>query len=655
MTSGVHTRTQKNPKTIYACDFETTVYDGQDRTDVWAAALVPLYTEDVTILHSIDEMFDFLVNQNESCICYFHNLKFDGSFWLDFLLNKGFTQAYATLGDNKYGHKDVEWLRNKDMPNNSFKYLISTMGQWYTMTIKVNRRYIEIRDSLKLLPFSIREIGKAFKTKHQKLEMEYKGYRYPGCEITPEEREYIGNDVLVLKEALEFTFEQGHNKLTIGACCLSEFKNTVSPYESDFAKRFPNLYDIDIEDEYDAQSAGQYLRKAYRGGWCYVARGKENKIFKNGTTADVNSLYPSMMHSCSGNYFPYGQPTFWKGDYIPPEALYKYFFVRIRTRFYIKPGKLPFIQLKNNFMYKQNECLESSDVVVDGVSYNQFYDKDGELHDTFITMTLTKTDFKLILEHYELVDCEILDGCWFEQGLGMFDEYIDKYKKEKQTTKGAKRTLAKLFLNNLYGKMATSTDSSFKVAYLNENGDVRFYPVFENGKKPGYIPVGCAITSYAREFTIRAAQKNYYGPDKPGFIYADTDSIHCDLPPEKLVGINVHESEFCCWKLESYWDEAIFTRQKTYIEHITHSDGEPVAEPYYDIKCAGMNAKCKELFNESLTQKHSDKARTKYEQEFVNKHRTLEDFKVGLIVPGKLMQKRIRGGVLLVETDFEMR
>lgn len=81
--------------------------------------------------------------------------------------------------------------------------------------------------------------------------------------------------------------------------------------------------------------------------------------------------------------------------------------------------------------------------------------------------------------------------------------------------------------------MASSTDSSFKYAYVKEDNSIGFVPVIENNKTPGYIPVGSAITSYARNFTIRAAQKNYYGVDKPGFIYADTDSIHCDLPPEK--------------------------------------------------------------------------------------------------------------------------
>ena len=41
--------------------------------------------------------------------------------------------------------------------------------------------------------------------------------------------------------------------------------------------------------------------------------------------------------------------------------------------------------------------------------------------------------------------------------------------------------------------------------------------------------------------------------------------------------------------------------------------------------------------------------------EFVGKKRGLSDFKVGIRVPGKLMPKRIRGGILLVEGYYEMR
>ena len=37
----------------YVCDFETTVYKGQQFTEVWAAAIVELYTEQVEIMHSL--------------------------------------------------------------------------------------------------------------------------------------------------------------------------------------------------------------------------------------------------------------------------------------------------------------------------------------------------------------------------------------------------------------------------------------------------------------------------------------------------------------------------------------------------------------------------------------------------------------------------
>lgn len=642
----------------FACDFETTVYQGQVNTEVWASASVELNTEDVNIFHSIGEQFDYFVSLKSHVVAYYHNLKFDGAFWLSYLLvDLGFTQAYEKLNDNG---TDVEWLKEKYMENNSFKYSISDKGMWYSLIIKVNGYFIEIRDSLKLLPFSVKRIGQSFKTKHQKLDMEYTGFRYAGCEITSEEQEYIKNDVLVIKEALEIMFNEGHNKLTIGACCLEEYK--ASHGKEDYEILHPNIYDIWIDEKkHKYTNAGDWIRKSYRGGWCYLCKGKSNKIYYNGTTADVNSLYPSVMSSESGNKYPVGKPRFWTGNFIPDEALHenRYFFVRIKTRFYLKEGKLPFIQIKGNLLYKGTEALETSDVYDKKTDkyYDKYYDKDGNLRDTRVELTLTMTDYKLILEHYELVDFEILDGCWFYALVGIFDRYIEKYKKIKLESKGAKRELAKLFLNNLYGKMASSTDSSFKVAYIKEDKSIGFISVIQKGKKPGYIPIGSAITSYARDFTIRAAQMNYHGTNERGFIYADTDSIHCDLEPHEIVGIKVHDKNFCCWKLESCWDTAIFTRQKTYIEHVTHEECEPIEKPYYNIKCAGMPKKCKDLFELSMNgyeEKEDDKY-TEHERKFLRTKRELTDFKVGLCVPGKLRPKRIRGGVLLVETPYEMR
>ena len=641
-------------------DFETTVYKGQVNTEVWASASVELFSEDVNIFHSIGEQFEYFTSLKENIIVYYHNLKFDGAFWLSYLMvDLGFKQASEQLdAENPF---KVRWLQEKEMLNNTFKYSISDRGQWYTIIIKVGGHFIEIRDSLKLLPFSVKRIGESFGTKHKKLDMEYTGFRYAGCEITDEEKHYIANDVLVVKEALEIMFNEGHTDLTIGSCCLKEYKITVG--KEDYEMFFPNLYEMPIDkSKHGYDNVGEYIRKSYRGGWCYLVKGKEGKIYKNGCTFDVNSLYPSMMSSESGNYYPVGTPHMWTGNIIPDVALLpnRYYFIRIKTRFYIKKDKLPFIQIKSSHLYKGTECLETTDVYNKETGlYSPFYiGFDGKIKDTRVELVLSMTDFQLLKEHYELVDFEILDGCWFYAEIGLFDSYMEKYKTMKMNNKGALRELAKLFLNNLYGKMASSTDSSFKVAYIKDDKSLGFMACMENGKKPGYIPVGSAITSYARNFTIRAAQKNYHGKDNPGFIYADTDSIHCDIPWNTVSGVNIHDKNFCCWKPESCWDVAIFTRQKTYIEHVVQEDLQDIYKPYYNIKCAGMPKKCKNLFELSMqgfTPDENDTDYTDEEKEFLTHKRKLEDFTIGLSVPGKLRPKRIRGGILLVETPYQMR
>lgn len=643
----------------FVADFETTVYDFQEETEVWASAVADINDENdnVFVFHSIEETLQYIELLAEDVTMYYHNLKFDGNFWLWYLIHeKRFKQGYEIVDNDTYIMK-----KPRDINNNEVIYSISDMGQWYTITFKYKGHKVTLKDSLKLLPFSVKKIGKDFKTKHQKLEMEYKGHRYAGCLIAPNEMQYIKNDVLVMKEALKIMFDEGHDKLTIGSCCLAEYKRIVGRY--DWEKDFPRLDLIPTPDlSYGAKNADEYIRKSYKGGWCYLVEGANDRIYTNGTTADVNSLYPSMMHSDSGNIYPHGKPCFFKGE-VPEKAKLpnRYYFIRIRTRFYLKAGKLPFIQIKGNPRYKSTEMLTTSDFKdrKTGKYYQEYTDKNGVVHDSIVELTLTQTDWELIQEHYDLVDLEILDGCWFYARAGMFDEYINKYREIKMNSKGALRQIAKLFLNNLYGKLATSPISSFKVAYLKPDSSLGYTIQCEENKDPIYIAAGSAITSYSRNFTIRAAQANFHGADKRGFKYADTDSIHCDLAPEEIKGIKVHENAFCCWKLESSWDKAIFVRQKTYIEHIVAEDLKPVEKPYYNIKAAGMPQACKDLLNISMvgaTEKDIEKYKDDEEKlKFITTPRTMTDFHVGFTVSGKLVPRCIKGGVILEDSYFTLR
>lgn len=628
---------------IFVGDFETTVYEGQTSTEVWASAVVELNTEDVVILHSITDTWEYLKSLKSNVIIYYHNLKFDGAFWLNFFLkHPSLKQGLVKISDN-----EVDFVDRKELENNVFTYSISDMGMWYNIVVRVDGHIIEFRDSSKLLPFSVEKIGNDFKTKHRKLDMEYTGYRYAGCNITPQEKEYIANDVLVVKEALEIMFEQGHTKLTIGSCCFAEFKK-LCVY--DYDDICPDL--TTIECPFDGYAnADDYIRKTYHGGWCYVAKGKENIRWHNGMTLDVNSLYPSVMHSKSGSRYPVGKPRWFTGA-IPEEAKQsnKYFFVHVRTKFHIRPNHLPTIQIKNSLLYKANDWLESSDVVLKDGRKLQRYKLFGQEYDTRVDLYLTMTDYELLHTHYYLDEYEEIDGCYFNALTGIFDPYIDKYAQIKMNSKGAIRQLAKLFLNNLYGKLASSDISSFKYAHIKEDGSLGFEVQTQRNKRAGYIAIGSAITGYARYFTITTAQKNY-----KYFIYADTDSIHCNTDEAHIQGVTLHPTEFCCWKHESSWDEAVFVRQKTYIEHIVESDGEPIEQPFYDIKCAGMPKRCKQLFAKSMGEDCKIKNLTEDEDEWCATARTLKDFAIGLLVPSKLRPKQIDGGVLLVETTYKMR
>lgn len=627
---------------LLVSDFETTVDENrteQTHTEVWAAGTCTVGKFDGMIFNSIDKWFDNLVSRKSNIICWFHNLKFDGSFIIDFFHKKGFRDSYISLTD-ELGRMP----RKNELRNGEYSYSISGMGMWYKITLKYYNYYFEFRDSLKLLPFSLKEIGEAFKTKYRKSSIKYIGERYANGLITDSEREYLLNDLYVISEALDFFVKEHGLSLTIGSACLKEWKGG---YDKHYLKEI--LPDLSVMlTPIDGIDYDSYIRKSYRGGWCYVVPEYAEKEFYNGVTLDVNSLYPSVMHSASGNRYPIENPTFFKGK-IPDFVLNDktiYYFVHFKCQFKIKEGYLPFIQNKHNFHYNGRLMLTTSDVwnPIEKKYKSYYYDIDNNKIQACMELTLTCTDYILFLEHYDVYNIEYIDGCYFDTEIGLFDNYINKFMEVKMNEKGAKRTLAKLFLNNLYGKMASSTDSSFyHFLYDTDNLSLKVTP--EHNKKAGYIPIGSAITSYARDFTIRHAQKNYNKTGK-SFIYADTDSLHLSMELKDVIGVEISPTNMLCWKCEKEWTYGKFIRPKTYIE---------IDDTGIDIKCAGLPDRCKNLFLKSCGYNVDFEPETKEEEEFLKEHHKLSDLSIGFSIPGKLMPKRIDGGVVLIDKEFTLR
>ena len=431
---------------------------------------------------------------------------------------------------------------------------------------------------------------KTFKLEENKLFIDYNLPREKGHILTEDEKAYVKNDVVIVAKALSYLFNMGLTKMTAGSNALSEYKE-ITRLNRFRALYKPLNYDIDKD-----------IRRAYRGGFTYLNPLYKNKTVGSGEVLDVNSLYPSVMYN---EILPFGEPFFYIGEYVE-DKVYPLYIQRLTCCFKIKKGKIPTIQIKHS-RFVDNEYLTESG-------------------NEPVALTLTSVDLKLFLEQYDVWDLNYDSGWKFKGMRGLFTKYIDKWIgiKNESTISGNKgmRQVAKIMLNSLYGKFATSLDVQSKIPYL-EN-DIVKYKLGEKDKKDGvYLPMGAFITAYARDKTIRTSQaiKDFsiakYGIDM--YCYSDTDSIHTILPIEELkLFCEIDDVELGKWKHESHFTRAKFIRQKTYLEEI---NGE------IKITCAGLPQRC-------------------YDQV------TWENFKEGLKVEGKLAFHHVRGGVILTETEF---
>lgn len=596
------------------------------QVEVWSAAICEvgnLDFDNVKVLYSMQDFYDYIIDFEEDSTIYFHNLQFDGSFIVDFLLKQGYKENKG---------------KNKPQPN-TFNILITGQGRWFSITfITKNAKRINIWNSLNLLPFSLKKVGEGFKTKYQKTSMDFDG-KYVGYVPNEEELVYIKNDVLVLSEALDILIKKGNDKMTIGSCCLSEFKTLLyNKYHKQFPNLnrtklyrefFPDLTRVKLDEEkYDAFDADCYIRDAYKGGWCFVNPKYQGRLIEEkGVVYDFNSMHPSMMKMYP---YPIGKPKFWSGNMMPHicttgKVLY---FIRIKTKFELKPNKFPCIQIKNNIKYKSNQWLTTSKTKV----------LDREF-DERVELTLTQVDYEMILDSYYLTEFEILDGCFFKCAKGLFDDYIDKWAAVKENSTGAMRQLAKLFLNNFYGKFGTSRISEFKLPHLDNDRVVYESLKSEKDKLTEYVAVAAFVTAYSRYTVIKAANDNY-----ESFAYADTDSIHCIS--EEVKGIECHDTKLCYWKKECNFIKAKYLRQKTYIECVLDSDDKTV----WEVKCSGMSENCKNLLLNKYTEEECEALGYDYTIHDIEK-----EFDVGLQLDGKLMPYRIAGGLVLVNTKFTMK
>lgn len=558
---------------------------------VWAYAICEIDNPTNFIYGNCIEDFIKFCSGKENYVLYFHNLKFDGEYIFSYLLNNGYTCI-----------KD-----KKDRQDKTFTTLISDTGQFYSIEIffeTSNPKHINkvtIYDSLKILNFSVEQIAKDFNLPIRKLEIDYKKHREVGHILTDDEIAYIKNDVEIMARALKIMFNENLTKMTIGSDALSSYKEM----NRNFNHYFPVLpYDIDKD-----------IRKSYKGGFTYLNDIYVEKETGSGIVFDKNSMYPAKMMF---EKLPFGNPIFFNGKY-ETDKLYPLYVQTISCVFELKDGMIPTIQIKNNLSFLPNEYVKSSN---------------GDI----VTLTLTNIDLELFFEHYNVTNITYHSGWKFKSIKGLFTKYIEYWTNKKIQAKKEHNTalyrIAKLMLNSLYGKFGLNPDVRSKYPYLNEDGIVKYSLYPAETRDPIYIPVASFITSYARADIIRSSQKirdyslKKYGKDL--YVYSDTDSIHClfDETEDLSSVLDIDDYRLGAWKLESKFKRGKYIRQKCYIE-LGYDDK-------MNVTVAGLPKKLGNLI-------------------------TFENFNVGFTTENmntenkKLTYKHVKGGVMLVETDFTIK
>lgn len=531
-------------------DFETSTESWLEKDNgvarVWLWGIYDIYNNLFEYGNSIESFMNKVLvrRQDYNPIIYFHNLKFDGSYIVNWLLRNGF----------KFDTKLSE--------ENTFDTSISDMGIWYQIRVCIYKRgkmkyLVTFQDSLKKIPLAVREIPKAFKIEDEdKGELDYDTYREKGHIPTQTELDYLYHDCHIVAVAMDKLENTGFTKMTGSGDAFYQWKLTL---QSERARERGVNPDYTYRSIYPQLSIQEddFIRRAYKGGWTYVnPKFAGQLITKPVEVWDINSMYP---HKMKERYLPIGEPIYFKGK--PKPNKYQCYIAHIMISFEIKENHLPSIQVKNSFYFNPTDYITSSE-------------------GNEIEMTVTNVDLKTIFSQYDVLSIEYIDGLYFNKSKGYFNEHIDKNMAIKEKAVGGERYIAKSRMNQVYGKTATSPRRQNKIPYL-EDGVLKFRLSEIKVEEPEYTALGCFITAWARHDIIKDAQANY-----DNFIYCDTDSLHLLANEDgSEPNLPIHQTKLGFYKKEHNVIKSRFLRSKTYIEQYDNGDIE--------VKCAGASPEVK--------------------------------------------------------------
>lgn len=416
----------------------------------------------------------------------------------------------------------------KEMPSHTCKYLLSSLGDCYKITLKTNHKNsLTIYDAKKIIPlYRVEDVIKSFGG---------------------------GNDnpVFAIMNAIkEITYK--HDGCTISGIARRTWSSMT---RHELKEQILDCNKIKLPT---GETADDFIRPSYHGGYCNARTESDGKlmIYGKGICLDANSLYPYEMKKP----LPIGAPEYHTGKPTESEimgvSLYNSFiYVRIRIEADIK---------KNHV-----QCITAGGSDMEYSLPNGWIDKtynDGyiiinrkKIPKRFcITITVTWQEYVLITEQYNIHRIEFVDYLKYNTSDKIFTSYIDYYYNRKQHSQGGRRKVAKMMENGLSGSFARRKSfENFGIKYDKIDDKPIYYNIPSEDDAPSYISIGAAITALARVDIIRHIQKNY---DR--WLYSDTDSLFLlgtDIPSDITISEKLGD-----FKIEKEYDRIEFIKKKTY-------------------------------------------------------------------------------------------
>jgi hypothetical protein len=196
--------------------------------------------------------------------------------------------------------------------------------------------------------------------------------------------------------------------------------------------------------------------------------------------------------------------------------------------------------------------------------------------------TLSHPELEYAIEHNQIktvhTSVQYERGCLFDAYVNFFYDEKVKYKQAKDTTHG---TIAKLFLNSLYGKFGQQQPHRELVKQVDFNGvtrmpmfnaklqlnfqEINWYGDIYNEFRSGETAFSCAYIASAITAKARMLLWMYIKhAGKENVLYVDTDSLIVTARGSRRLSIYRHETRLGSLKLEAQSQRFIIQGNKDY-------------------------------------------------------------------------------------------